>query len=294
MLHNTRHKALPRKPDPEITRPEGRTKRVTLIAAFRYQSGFVVVADSQETHGHYRVKVDKVKPHDAGDYDFVGGGASNNGPAVDMFERHLSREVASWQDGPQPELEIENRLISFCSQYIAQRPEPVQFLLCLKHKHATPVTCWRLDDDNVNPVDRYELIGWDEPIYKHEVDWLFRPRAWLNHAVLMGIRLFTMGEGTSNWIKSPFQVVVVDEEKGAGLYPPDVVSELQRRVGPFNEALASVILNASDMSIHDAGLIESFAVFEDEILNLRERFLGRPVLRPFSKQEIDEDQAKSE
>jgi hypothetical protein len=271
---------------------------VTLIAAFRYQFGFVLVSDSQETHNYpsevaggppreYRVKMDKVKPQRAGDYEVVGGGAGDDGHAIDMFERRLYREVANWQDGPLSDLETENRLISFCSGYIVQRPEPIEFLLCLKHKDARSVTCWRIDDDVVNPVDKYELIGWDEAIYKHEVDWLFRPGSWLNHAVLMGIRLFTMGEATSNTIKGPFQVVVVDQEKGALSYPPETISELQRRVVPFNMALASVILNASDMTIHDAGFIESLGVFEDEILNLRAQFLGRPVLRPYTKEEIE-------
>src|ERR1044072_7489437 len=302
MLHNTRRKPLPRKPDPEITRHRQR-KRMTLIAAFRYQHGFVVVSDSQETHYYpsevagappreYRVQVDKVKPQLAGDWIVVAGGAGDDGPRIDRCERHLMREITGWQDGPLQDFEIETRLTQFFSAHITAYPQQVDFLICLKHKDEKRVTLWQVRDDVVNPKDSYLLVGWDERIYDHEIRWLFRPGSWLNNAVLMGIRLFTMAEATSNTIKGPFRVVAVDKENGAREYPPEIISELQRRVEPFNEALASVILNASDMSIHDAGLIESFAVFEDEILNLRERFLGRPVLRSFSKQEIEEDQAK--
>ena len=63
MLHNTRHRPLPRKPHPKITRPEKR-KRVTLIAAFRCEveneQGAIICADSQESYGDYRVTVEKI------------------------------------------------------------------------------------------------------------------------------------------------------------------------------------------------------------------------------------------
>ena len=266
---------------------------MTLIAAFRYQYGFVVVSDSQETVTYpsldpnspprqYRVKMDKVKPARVGDYDVVAGGAGDNGPAIDRCERHLLRAIATWVDGPLSDVEIESRLTGFFSDYLFRFPDyGVDFLICLKHKNEKRVSLWDARNDVVNPKERYLLVGWEEEIYDHEVKWLFRPGSWKNHAVLMGLRLFVMAEDTSNTIKSPFRVVSVDEEEGTFVYPSDTVEELQRRIKPFNEAVASVILNAGDASIHDAGLIESLAVFEDEIYNLRERFLRRPVLRPY-------------
>ena len=45
MLHNLRHRPLPRKPHPKSTRP-GKRKCVTLIAAFRCDGGVVICADT--------------------------------------------------------------------------------------------------------------------------------------------------------------------------------------------------------------------------------------------------------
>jgi len=74
---------------------------MTLVAAFRCDEGVVVCADSQETvaldiHSQYRVRVTKIKPQDAGEYEIVIGGEGNSGPLVDRFALELLDDVRRW------------------------------------------------------------------------------------------------------------------------------------------------------------------------------------------------------
>lgn len=51
MLHNLRHRPLPRKPEPKVKRPEKRKKRVTVIAGFQCTDALLMCADSEQSIG---------------------------------------------------------------------------------------------------------------------------------------------------------------------------------------------------------------------------------------------------
>jgi len=254
---------------------------VTLIAAFRCDNAAVICADSQETVGDYRVTVDKIKPQDAGRYELVIGGAGASGPLLDRFMLDVVHAVQNWPENLASD-KIESRLVdlfrTFHLAYISistYQSEDFAFIVCIRSKTSHQISLWQLRDIAVLPITSYSLIGWDESLYHHEVQWLFQSRSWINHAVMMGIRLFVMAEATSNYIKGPLQLIVVDEDKGMRVYDQADVKELQRRVEPFNKVLRDVVLNASDMSIPEGELMAVLRVFEDRILDLRAHFTGR-------------------
>jgi hypothetical protein len=161
---------------------------VTLIAAFKCDTGVVVCADTKETveipgRGQYRVKVAKIEPQDAGAYDVVIGGAGD-GYLVDGFTRKLVNEIATWPPLLDDET-IENRITALSLDYhsthvaaasaaavAAHSPiDPLDFLLCLKRKGDPNVILWELRDTVIIPTDTYSLVGWEEPIYEYEVSW---------------------------------------------------------------------------------------------------------------------------
>lgn len=266
-------------------------KRVTLIAGFRYQYGWVLAADSQETAGDYRIEVDKVERQDLGGYECVIAGSGDT-PLVAYLSRKIREDIATWEAGLS-EGEIEQRLtaivVPFHETHVRLsgtvmadgNKTPLDALLCLKPKNERKVLLWELRDTALIKPSSYSLMGWEDVRYDHEVRWLFNPGSWKNHAVLMAIRLFVMGAATSQYIKEPFRIIVADEEDGLKAFDPADVEELRRRVMPFNNALKDIVLNASDMSINEGSLVELFGVFEDRIFDLRAHFTGRtPLMRP--------------
>src|ERR1043166_1209008 len=95
-------------------------KRVTLIAAFKCDKGVVLCADTEETvdlpgRGSYRVRVTKIKPQVAGQYDVVIGGAGD-AHLVDGFTRRLVAEIGSWST-PLDDAAIENKVSDLLLDY---------------------------------------------------------------------------------------------------------------------------------------------------------------------------------
>ena len=124
---------------------------MTLIAAFRCAEGVVLCADSQETvdipeRGQYRVRVEKIKPQDAGEYQVVIGGAGD-GSLVDGFTDTFVERVAQWQ-GKLDGLEIKTRIKQLLHDYhrneIAlsrafEDDKFLSFVICVKHKEDTAI-----------------------------------------------------------------------------------------------------------------------------------------------------------
>src|SRR5688572_6717329 len=125
MLHNTRHRPLPRKPDPQNTRLRKR-KRVTLIAGFKCHGGVVICADTKETveipgRGNYRVRVSKIQPRQLGCYEVVIGG-SGWGNLVDGLSRILNVQITQWPpdlDNNAIEQRIQTILWDYHSTHVA-------------------------------------------------------------------------------------------------------------------------------------------------------------------------------
>src|SRR2546423_9710988 len=259
MLHNTRHEPQSLKSKFTVRR----SKRVTLIAAFKCDQGVVISADSQETvsipgQGEYRVRVKKIKPQSGGAYDVVVGGAGD-GYLVDGFARKLVNEIAGWPpqlDDALIEDKVTSLAVDFHSTHVAlaygsQQPKPLDFLLCLKHRNAPGILLCELRDTMFLPVEEYALLGWEEPIYDYEVKWLYRDGLRIAQAALLGIRLFTMAKETSNSVGGNNQLIIVTEN-GVEAVDQEKVDMLEESTEKFNNALAQLVLDLPDTSIEQS------------------------------------------
>jgi hypothetical protein len=100
------------------------------------------------------------------------------------------------------------------------------FIVCVKGKAEEEIGLWTLRDTAVLPVDRYSLIGWEEALYHHELEWLYRGRPWIGQAIQLGLRLFTMAKATSNYVGGETQVIVV-RDNGMHVESPADIRELE-------------------------------------------------------------------
>ncbi len=262
---------------------------MTLIAAFRCDSGVVICADSQETvtlpdGREYRVRVTKITPQDAGDYEIVIGGAGASGPLIDRFTRDLVDAIRQWPTGLASE-EIETGLSGLLERFhlthvvaSTYQSSDFDFLVCIKGKADEEIGLWTLRDTAVLPVETYTMIGWEEAQYDREVSWLYPApgKPWIAQGVLLGVRLFVMAKDTSNYVGGPTQVIVV-RDNGMHVEDPRDVQVLEERVETFNRALAGLVLACPDTSIHRDGFRELLGAFEDTVMNLREHYFQTGV-----------------
>lgn len=254
---------------------------MTLIAAFRTDTGVVICADSQETYGDYRVEVDKLDKRDAGGYDLIVGGAGNTAALIDGLSRAIEGNVQRWPSGlsgDEAEARLSTILLAYHSRQIALYPaEPdekrLRFIICARDKDSKQIHLWKTDGTTIEPVTTYALMGWEDAAYHYEVEWLYYPRLWTVQAILLGIHLFTVASN-SQYIGGDTQVIVINPE-GVRVESPADVHVLEERIRGFNEKLARLILACPDGTINHASFMEMLAVFEDEIVRMRMNYLGQ-------------------
>lgn len=258
---------------------------MTLIAAFRCNGGAVICADTQETVGDYRVAVDKIAPREVGEYQVVIGGSGNVAGLIDGFDETLSIAIEDWP-ASLDEREIRENIHGVLQDYhrndVANDPaEPdakrLSFIICVKGKDSENVFLWRTDGASLVRVSDHTLLGWEEPLYDHEVRWLYQQGVSTAQAVLLGVRLLTMAKDTSNYVGGDTQVIVI-AENGMQLLHVENVRLLEERVRAFNQALAHLVLACPDTSINSSSFKELLGGFEEHVLHLREHYMERSAV----------------
>jgi hypothetical protein len=254
---------------------------VTLIAAFRCDidgdPGVIICADSQESYGsNYRVTVDKIKPRDAGQYDLVIGGAGQIGPLIDGLSNTLERWIRGWSENYSEEQvrgRIEHKIGRYTRGQIQNYPTDVDkvldFIICLRHKITKAIYLWRASGTVVEPIEYYDLIGWDEPLYKYEAERLYeKNRATKISAITLGLHLLSMGKATAISIDEPFQVIGISKEQ-IWVELPRFIDSLAHKVERVNSTLSKLIISASKLSLSDQAFDNALKRFEEEISGLR-------------------------
>jgi hypothetical protein len=274
MLHSMRHGKPPK---------SKRVRDVTLIAAFRCNDGLVICADSQETldlplpdrgYAEYRVSVDKIEPLTLGHYDAVIGGAGH-AALVDGFTETLTDEIATWPAGlSQSELKGRIRLIvlEYHRNEVAVCPaedKDIHFLVCLKDSNTiSDVHAWSIRTTAIKRIKTYAVIGWEEGIYRHDVDRHYKEHEKSLFSILVGIHLFLLAEQTSNNIGPPTKVVVATPI-GFHALDSDEIRELDRRVSDLDSVIDRLRLRLCDTTIPLDKFSQDVSDFQDAIVNLR-------------------------
>lgn len=292
MLHNTRHE--PRRNSLKSKRPR-RRKLVTLIAGFRTYEGVVICADSQETLGNptpdgfesYRCRVDKIEPQDAGAYQLVIGGAGD-GRLVDGFTETLADNVKTWDEGLDAgtlKSKIRSLLLDYNRNEVAAssaREKDIHFLLCLKERVPNAeIHLWELGDA-VTRVKKYQLIGWDQAIYKHDVQRLYRENAHSLPNMLLGIHVLLLAKATSNNVGPPIKIVVATETGISEIDQRDI-SQLEQRVEVFNKMLDEITLELSDTSVPLVHFRDRVTKFRDEAVHLHDFYMREVISQSFTR-----------
>ncbi|MCA1578951.1 MAG: hypothetical protein LC794_16500 [Acidobacteria bacterium] len=260
---------------------------MTLIAAFRCYDAIVICADSQETltvptpegyYADYRCSVDKIRPQLAGEYEFVIGG-SGDGPLVDGFTDRLTDEITSWQgkhDSATVKSKIRELLLDFHRNEVAVSPaydKSTAFILCVKHASGeSDPLLYELRGSTIKPVSGYSMIGWDEAIYRHEVERLYQEGWVRNRSINLGIHLFLLAKKTSNVIGGDTQIMIASN-RGIQPLERDTIQELESRVTNFNERLSELILMCPDLSIHNDEFRGYLQNLIDYVLEWRENYI---------------------
>ena len=143
---------------------------MTLIAAIRCDGGVVIAADAQETAGDYRKSVQKISPLQFGGLKVVLAG-SGNGDLIDSFIVKATRRLETAQIANLADFvcEVEQELGLFYAADVAVCPDQersMRLLVAATLQATQECNAWISKNVTLAPLGSYDLIGWDEQLYR--------------------------------------------------------------------------------------------------------------------------------
>lgn len=273
-------------------RPQGkasrlpRRKRVTLIVACRCEEGIAIHADTQETvpiyRGldpasgtdvwiDYRKTVQKITPQPMGKYKVVLAGTGNAG-LIESFgeclKRRLTGEVGDSMSRFVAVFEDElGEFMQHDVQHCQDSDKSMKFLVSAHSSASRQYDAWVSHNIRLKSVDTFELVGWDEPLYAEIATRFYAPHMTMQQAVLAGIYLLAIAEATSNYVRSPFSIIVITPN---GMWPekPGRISSMADRLRDYEDQVYELFLACADTSITPDQLSEklnAFAQYASEV-----------------------------
>ena len=266
-----------------------RRKRVTLIAAIRAEDGIAICADSQETitnsEGHeYRRSVQKITPIDTGGALELSIAGAGDADLIDSFIAVFSRKLKGTNI---PNLQVfvdyfEAQLNDFYRVDVPLAGDDKSFILFVVASIPTTreYEVWTSKQARLKPLGKADLIGWDESLYYRSID--RHQGIGVAQAVLTAIHTITIAEETSNCVRSPFVVAVVNDN-GIAIEDPSYVDMLRARLVEYEKRLNAVFLACADTSVHKDTLNERLSAFAKEATQLHENYMLQAVQHQVSK-----------
>jgi hypothetical protein len=260
----------------------GWRKTVTLIAAYRLATEVIIIADSQETVGDYRVAVNKVVPEQMGEFQVIVSGSGEPSSLLDSFSLLLASKITDKTDSIDTfEKVTQKTLEDFYKKDVKLCPHPdkrVKFLIAASHRKSLQYQVWITENIRLNPISKNEptLMGWDEPLYVALAKKFFSPTASPSQTILSGVYLFTIAEETSNYIKDPFKIAVI---RGSGIWmeKDSYVEEMSERLGEYETQINNLFLRCADTSVSVIDFNRNLQDFANMASSLHRRHIDHQI-----------------
>ncbi len=245
---------------------------MTLIAAFKCSDGFVLCADSQETAGPYRVARQKIDAETWGNFQ-VSIAGTGHGDVIDACVDKLSVAVRASNASTLSELQrlLHLELLEFSRKEATVYPRKdraPRFIVAARPIQSRAVEVWRTAASRLIPITTYALIGWEEPIYEHAVQRLYRSSLTVGQARIVGMYVFVLAGNTSNYVGGPTSVVLALPH-AIVLDRNEAVRELQERVKRFSQTIDALLLSCADIGLPASQFDEQLNAFLSTARQLR-------------------------
>jgi hypothetical protein len=251
-------------------------KLMTLISSRRTRLGIVLCADTQETTGDYRTAVPKIVPKDAGNFQIVVAG-SGHGPLIESFIIKLGRRIS---DSPATTLtefvvEAEQELQDFYGTDVRLCPDEektLKMLIGALSRETRDYDLWVQEGVRLRPSHNPELLGWDENLYK-AVDKRFHSDSMsVPQAILACLYVLGIAEETSNYVKGPFSVLVIDPS-GFYVAEDEYIEDMAARLKTLERQTTKMFLDCADTTIAIPDLEDSIDAFKRASLELHRKHI---------------------
>jgi hypothetical protein len=180
---------------------------------------------------------------------------------------------------------FESELADFYKTDWADCPDAKKYkgLKMLVAVTSLPTFEWRLfvtQERRLSPVVNSCFIGDDDPLYFAVAKGFTRPALKTKQAVLIGLHVLSLADKTSNSVKGPFHVAVINRF-GVHMETPGFVQYLIERLDDFAERTNALLLSIADPTTRFPVIDEQLEQLSDDARNLHQAhadLVSRPVI----------------
>jgi 20S proteasome alpha/beta subunit len=273
LLRSVKHRGYPE------GRPDLRRKYVTLIAALPCSNAIVLCADSQETIGEYRRTRQKITPETMGllgQFEVIVAG-SGHSDIIDAFVLGLKErmrdkgtsKIADFQRVAREALAYTRREEL---QHLPRRDRYLEFIVAAVSTENT-YGVWLTKGSYLKPViNEPVMVGCDYSLYTTTLRQFYHHGMTVPEAVLAGVNVLTIAESTSNYVKGPITVAIVDVD-GICIEASGIVASIQERLKEFTQLVNRVFLSCADTGLYISQFIALLHQFSETALRLHKQHL---------------------
>ncbi len=276
---------FPRSRPPQL--PE--RKRVTLISALcctdhLRKKAFVISADSQETIEHQRCFLVKIEPRTMGNFQIAIGG-SGLGDLIDAFLLRLEDFLSTSPATQISDLRtlIQDQLLEFMRTEVEAYParkasKHLRFIIGALASRTGECECWITKSSRLKKIDRFEIIGCEEPLYRFILERLFSKNLTVGQAVRLSVYLFMVAKKTSLYIDGPTSMAIV-RDIAISMEDDAYVKEVEGHVGEMNKASDSLAITLPDIGMSALEFDLKLQEFVENVKAVRKRYVELAGLR---------------
>lgn len=257
---------------------------MTLLATFpckdfRGKSAFIICSDAQETIGDFRFFLEKLEPRITGNYELVIGGAGD-ADLIEAFELRITSTLSASQATTIEEFEriVQGELLDYVKTEVAaflrKKNSRIRFVIGARAVQTNECGCWVTRASRLKHIRTFELVGIDEPIYRHLAKRLYSKDLTIGQALRACLYLLAIAKATSNDVDGQPSLAIVCDY-GLNMESEEFINEANEHLQELTAATDKVSVALPDIEMSPIEFEATLLDFARDAWAIRNKYVRK-------------------
>ena len=246
-------------------------------------NAFIVCADAQQTQGDYRFFLEKLEPRRTGNFEIVIGGAGY-ADLVEAFELRITSTLSASQATTIAEFKavVQSELLDYVKNEVAaflrKKDAQIRFVIGARAIQANECGCWITKASRLKRVTSFELLGVDEPIYRHLAKRLYSDNLTIGQALRACLYLLSIAKATSTAVGGQSSLAILCDYK-LNMESREYINEAEEHLQELTAANDKVSVALPDLGMSAIEFEATLQEFSREAWAIRKKYVTMAALR---------------
>lgn len=247
-------------------------------------SAFIVCADAQETIGtDFRFFLEKLESRRTGNFEIVIGGAGD-ADLIEAFELRITGTLTALQISTITEFEaaVQSELLDYVKYEVAaflrKKNARIRFVIGARAIQTNECGCWTTKASRLKRISSFELLGVDEPIYRHLAKRLYSDHLTIGQALRACLYLLTIAKATFTAVGGQPSLAVLSNDK-LSMESAAYINEAEEHLQELTSANDKVSVALPDLGMSAIEFEATLQEFAREAWAVRKKYVTMAAAR---------------